>query len=36
MAEPETNLARIEHWAALAHDAGATFAVFPEECVTGR
>jgi predicted amidohydrolase len=35
MADPDTNLARIEHWAIRAHDAGATFAVFPEECVTG-
>ena len=31
----ETNLARIAFWSAKAQGAGATFAVFPELCVTG-
>src|ERR1051326_2208046 len=35
MGEPETNLARIEKWAEKARAEGATFAVFPEECITG-
>jgi len=35
MAEPEANLDRIEEWTRLAHDQGAKFALFPEECITG-
>jgi N-carbamoylputrescine amidase len=35
MGDPEANLTAIERWAVRAHDAGATFAVFPEECITG-
>jgi len=31
----ETNLKRIRHWAGKAHQAQATFVVFPELCVTG-
>ena len=31
----QTNLARIEHWAGKAHQAGARFVVFPELCITG-
>ena len=36
MGAPVTNLNRIHHWCARAHDAGARFAVFPEECITRR
>jgi N-carbamoylputrescine amidase len=35
MAEPDVNLDRIETWAAKARAEGASFAVFPEECITG-
>lgn len=35
MGDPETNLARVETWAEKARAEGATFAVFPEECITG-
>lgn len=35
MGDPAANLVRVEHWARQARDAGVTFAVFPEECVTG-
>ena len=35
MGDPEANLARVEKWAEKVHDEGATFAVFPEECITG-
>jgi predicted amidohydrolase len=35
MGEPETNLDRIESWAEKTRAEGATFAVFPEECITG-
>ena len=35
MAEPEVNLDRIAMWAERVQKEGATFAVFPEECITG-
>lgn len=35
MGEPETNLERVEAWASRARAEGASFVVFPEECVTG-
>ena len=35
MGIPAANLDRIEQWCIKAHKANATFAVFPEECVTG-
>ena len=35
MGDPVANLDRIEEWVDKAHEAGATFAVFPEECITG-
>ena len=35
MGEPEVNLERVSEWAHKACDAGARFAVFPEECITG-
>ena len=35
MGDPGANLDRIEHWCRKAHLARATFAVFPEECITG-
>ena len=35
MGDPVANLVRIEEWVDKAHEAGATFAVFPEECITG-
>jgi N-carbamoylputrescine amidase len=35
MGQPEENLSRIERWAGEAREAGADFAVFPEECITG-
>ena len=35
MGKPVANLDRVEQWCVKAHEAGAKFAVFPEECVTG-
>lgn len=35
MGDPRANLDRVEMWAKRAREAGATFAVFPEECITG-
>ena len=35
MGEPAVNLDRVERWLRRAKRAGARFAVFPEECVTG-
>lgn len=35
MGDPRANLERIEQWAQQARDQGATFALFPEECITG-
>ena len=35
LGDPETNLVRVEAWATRARAEGATFAVFPEECLTG-
>ena len=35
MGEPAVNLDRVETWLRRASRAGATFAVFPEECITG-
>lgn len=35
MGGPSANLARVEHWCRQAHEQGARFALFPEECVTG-
>src|SRR5579862_7104843 len=35
MGDVHANLDHIEFWTHKAHKAGATFAVFPEECVTG-
>ncbi|MBP90472.1 MAG: hypothetical protein CMJ64_27825 [Planctomycetaceae bacterium] len=35
MGKPAANLDRIEQWCNKAHKANATFAVFPEECITG-
>ena len=35
MGEPAANLDRVETWLRRAGRAGATFAVFPEECITG-
>ena len=35
MGEPAVNLDRVETWLRRARRAGATFAVFPEECITG-
>lgn len=35
MADPDRNLDRIVWWAERCREAGATFAVFPEECITG-
>ena len=35
MGEPAVNLDRVERWLRRARHAGATFAVFPEECITG-
>ncbi len=35
MGEPAVNLDRVEAWLRRASRAGATFAVFPEECITG-
>ena len=35
MGEPAVNLDRVEMWLRRARHAGATFAVFPEECITG-
>jgi len=35
MGDPEANLDRVEEWTRLAHDQGAEFALFPEECITG-
>ena len=35
MGEPAANLDRVETWLRRARCAGATFAVFPEECITG-
>ena len=35
MGDPEENLRRIEGWCRKAHAAGASFAVFPEFCITG-
>tara|TARA_Y100000588_G_scaffold361630_1_gene422626 strand:- start:19777 stop:20649 length:873 start_codon:yes stop_codon:yes gene_type:complete len=35
MGDPDTNLDRVAQWSHKARDQGATFALFPEECVTG-
>ena len=35
MGEPAVNLDRVEMWLRRASRAGATFVVFPEECITG-
>ena len=35
MGEPAVNLDRVERWLRRARHAGARFAVFPEECITG-
>lgn len=35
MGDPATNLERIAEWSNKAHEQGATFALFPEECITG-
>ena len=35
MGEPAANLDRVERWLRRARCAGARFAVFPEECITG-
>ncbi len=35
MADPDANLARIAQWCRKASAAGAQFALFPEECITG-
>ena len=35
MGDPAANLDRVEQWSIQAHQAGASFAVFPEECITG-
>jgi predicted amidohydrolase len=35
MGDVALNLKRVEQWARVAHDRGARFAVFPEECLTG-
>ena len=35
MGEPAVNLDRVERWLRRARDAGAKFAVCPEECITG-
>ena len=35
MGEPAANLDRVERWLRRAKHAGARFAVFPEECITG-
>ena len=35
MGDPATNLERIAEWSNRAHEQGATFALFPEECITG-
>ena len=35
MGDPAANLDRVERWLRRAKHAGATFAVFPEECITG-
>ena len=35
MGEPAVNLDRVERWLRRAGHAGARFAVFPEECITG-
>ena len=35
MADPRANLARVEDWVRKAHDKGASFALFTEECITG-
>ena len=35
MGQPAVNLDRVEVWLRRASRAGATFAVFPEECITG-
>lgn len=35
MGKPAANLDRVEQWCLKAHEAGARFAVFPEECITG-
>lgn len=35
MGEPAVNLDRVETWLRRARHAGARFAVFPEECITG-
>lgn len=35
MGDPSTNLERVAEWTKKAHAKGATFALFPEECITG-
>ena len=35
MGDVSANLARVEEWSRKAHVEGASFAVFPEECITG-
>ena len=35
MGDPATNLDRIAEWSRKAREQGATFALFPEECITG-
>ncbi len=35
MGDPKTNLDRIAEWSREAQKQGATFALFPEECITG-
>jgi predicted amidohydrolase len=35
MGDVAANLARVEHWARIARERGARFAVFPEQCLTG-
>ena len=35
MGDPAKNLDSVEQWCIKAHQAGARFAVFPEECITG-
>ena len=35
MGDPTTNLDQIAEWSREAHEQGATFALFPEECITG-
>ena len=35
MGDPSANLARVAEWSHKAHADGASFAIFPEECITG-